>query len=333
MTSQSRLQQAEVQTMELGIKTLSQLIKSRSTGSTHFKQYEEKLTALGKAVKKNDRGTINNEVDLFLLAVKRDMGAKIALSDVFDIADTLLMDIKRPIGDPGQIYVEAAQFAYAFSAMAKRIGKEEIVTSLVRRPLAQGIERAAELMKNALQATNLPKEKALQLATLVDDMLSLAPRIDTTKPHDSTNQQFLATAIEFETDLHNATKTYISTTQANYVMGVMLFAWPALLCWSAPAWVVQIAAVAIGGVLYAFDTAEAKYAGANIRRFIESTPPPGERAVRARARREASGLTADEIRDVIAFLERLRDESSATFDEDMIRRINWAIDELMSMLP
>lgn len=333
MTSKSNSQKAEAQTITLGMKTLSQLIKNRSVEDPHFKQYEEKLTTLEKAMQKDDRDAIIRGIDLLVLAVQRDMGTKIALTQAFEIVNTLLMDIKRPIGDPGQTYVEATQFAYAFSAMAKRIEAEEVVTSLVRRPIVPGIEHTAELIKNTLQTTDLPKEKATQLAKLVDDMLSLAPRVDTAKPHDSANQQFLATAIEFETELHNATKAYVSTTQANYIMGVMLFAWPALLCWSAPAWVVQIAAVAIGGVLYVFDTAEAKYAGANIKRFIEKIPPPGERAVRARARREAAELSPNEIRDVIDFLKRWRDESSAAFDEDLIRRINWAIDELESMIP
>lgn len=223
------------------------------------------LAALRMAVRRHDVRGIIHHSDLFVRAVTRNLGAEIALRRGYELVDGAIMDVKRPVGDPGQIFTEARAFIQRFNELAEVAGAPP---SLPIRADVTGGDSAREALDLAIRSYCLPEEIALGLQQQVAEIAAMARTADP-----ANELRWIQTVAGFSRTLTSLQGSYLSITQTNYLLGIIFMGWPAALCWCPVAWLVQ-AVVVIGGVaIYVVHRSRRKArAFERIKNYIQKNP-------------------------------------------------------------
>ena len=313
------------------VRKLGKLLEESCAEPGVVKECSRFLMGAQEAIKANDVEGVVNQIDLFILSIQRQMGTEISLRKAFEFADVAIIDLKRHVGHPAQIFAEAQAFGLTFLKVASA---SDTPLNLAARPIRPGVKETQQVIKKAIRSYHLPAEPESQLLKLTDQMseMALAFRPGATKPEDEL--RFITTLIDFHTTLTSLQGVYITTTQVNYLMGLVLFAVPAWLCAVPYAWIAQAVIVVVGlvflGIYYSFRSTAAKLAARNISRFIElCTHSTTE--VADKVKEETKDLSEEDKKDVRKGLEKAHDKPTLTDADDKIhRKLQAAIDELPS---
>lgn len=259
------------------------------------------------------------------------MATEISLRRTFELADVAIMDIKRLVGTPSQIYLEAREFSFDFMRVASVNGWP---SGLVSRAIPAGVDKTQKRMKDAIISYKLSNDMESKLLDLIDSMAEMAlqdkpeyHKVDKFDPE--IYAPFLAKATEFLGLLSSLQGTYITTTQVNHLVGLIIFGVPAWLCWSYPAWVVQIL-IFLAWLFWRsgeeVDDAVVRRRIKNIEEWIAGKTSITPDELKEKIKEEAKGLDDEQKEEYKKQMEKIRD--NPFLDSDLSEAIDEAINEI-----
>jgi hypothetical protein len=254
-----------------------------------------------------------DSIDRFILVAQRHLGSQISLSKAFELVDIAILDFKRFIADPAQVFTEAVAFSQRFSALNFAV---DVPVTVAARPIPAGVPETVRAMREAIRSYRVPADAECRLLGFVDQMGELASQFDPAAKDGRLEAAFLAVVAPFKAELVLLQGRYITATQANRLFGIILFGVPAWLCVVPKAWIVQAILIA-GGALIAYlssDPDPVKKAATNLSTYISSvtagaTLRPTPASIQGKLRAETGVLSLEELRILKERLTTARDEA------------------------
>ena len=124
------------------------LLAQRTIEAEAARDCATRFEYLARAVEEGELQVIIDQADQFLLAVRRHVGQGLDLEIAYDLADWTLMDIKRPIGDPGQIYREAMPLVQTLVGVAREELREAYLLGTLNRPMLPATDDPVGLVED-----------------------------------------------------------------------------------------------------------------------------------------------------------------------------------------
>jgi hypothetical protein len=314
------------------IQKLEQLVKDSCIEPNVREELLRFVKEARTAAEANDASGVVNHIDLFVLAVQRNMGAEISLRRALELVDVAVMDVKRHVGDLAQIFAEAQAFGLTFIRMASGT---DLPLNLVSRPIPPGVQQTQRAMEKAIRSYSLPLQTEKTLVKLVDRMtkLALASMPGPLKPEEEL--QFVETLIDSHDQLTALEGRYITTTQKNFLMGMVVFDHP-WLCVVPVAWIVQagivILALILLGIYYVFRSTEAQRAAKGLSDFIGECTHT-EREVTDKTKEVIKDLSDEDKKDIKKAFEKARDEGEAAGTTPRSKKLRAKLQAAINELP
>lgn len=243
-----------------------------------------------------------------LLALKRQLGIDVSLRLGFELSE-MLIEVRRQIADPAVLFEDVLDFAVAFFAVrsAQEAADGGPPAWLTNRAFPEGYEEVPNRLIAVLESYRLPEDR---LKILVEDIRAIeafAPAFRDGDHSPETLYGFNVAMTQLSMNLFDLQGVWLTRHQVNGVLGMVLFAPPAWLCWSPPAIIVQIIILVLGAIGYgiykAMQSAAAKRAYKNLWVFVEDCTKTVAQAT-AQVAIETAGLDAAQKADVKSALQQ-----------------------------
>ena len=274
----------------------------------------------------------DNALSLALLLTKRNLGAEINLRLAFDLSSTIIESVKRYIADPAHLYAEAVDFSGGFLGL---LAETPIVSSppgyLQNREFPKNVRGAARQVRDVIKSYEVPKDLHDVLNSDINELEKLARQVRRGKPTLRQSRKSKELVASLYVTLAGAEGTYVTERQVNAVMGLVLFSWPAWLCWNPAAWVVQCIVHFIHRIIRELTADKKVLKGINyIWIFIEDCLSSVEQT-KNKVTIEMNGLSKKQKEEILAGLSELKKYFSRLKytgkKAEVLRKLNAAIDQ------
>ena len=272
------------------------------------------LDDVGRGLRAGDRDAATLHVDRFVLAIRRHMGTEVSLRAALQLADTAIMDIKRSVADPGQIYVEAEEFVRQFVRIEAYAANNVGIVRPRREPNAGMTIRR---LRQMISSYKLPPDETRKLLAAIDQIAALAAEATEDSLYDREFQRRAFSVLRaLSSQLQQFEGSLISTRQRFSVLGTVIFASPAV-CLFGFSWPAQIAAgvIALGVILFLYLTGDDAVDDAleSIAKFLDqssqSNRRPGADTIRRVLSNAKAGLSAEQQARLKQALQEILDDS------------------------
>jgi hypothetical protein len=278
---------------------LRRLVEKACLGSEITAQLIEAIEGADRVIAGGNIPLAIDAIDRFVLVVQRHLGSHISLSKAFELVDIAILDFKRFIADPAQVFSEAVAFARRFYDVDLAV---DTPVTIVARPLPAGVAETVRSMREVIRSYRVPADAESRLQAHVDQMGELASQFDPAPPDDVVEAAFLAVLAPFKAEIAVLQGRYITATQASRLFGTIVFGVPAWLCAVPKAWIAQAIIVGAGVLIYYFfsDPKAVKTAVGNLNTYINTVTAntnrrPGVNQIQSALRAETAGLSLEEL--------------------------------------
>ena len=243
-----------------------------------------------------------DSLDRFVLVVQRYVGSYISLSKAVELADIAIVDLKRFIADPAQVFTEAVPFAQRILTLEMA---SNVPLALTPRRIPPGVPETVRGMSGLIRSYRLPPPEESRLLDYVEQMGELALQFDPLPQDDRIEIGFLSVLGPFKAEIVGLeASSLVTRTQVNRLFGIVVFGWPTWLCGLPKLWPFQIIAGIVAGIIiYVLlsDPKAVKTAAANISNRINTLTANTNRRlnraqIQAILRAETAGLSLEELR-------------------------------------
>jgi hypothetical protein len=283
-----------------------------------------RLAALDRALRGGDATGATDQLDLFVLAVQRNLATDVPLRTAAELVETAVLDVKRFVADPADVFAGLVPFALAYYAI------ENVAPTRVdrrARPIAKAaIGDTARAMTALVQSFDLPLDSRTRLLDAIDALARQAAQTTPGVDNPDLEKRFFATITGFNQELLGLVGVRITAAQRRRLLGLVVAGGPAAtggllagICSNPLGIVAQVALVAAGllGLIWwlSSDNAAVTAAMTQLQTFATNVTAntnrrPGAAQISAALTAATAGLSVDDLKTVRERVQGLADATT-----------------------
>jgi hypothetical protein len=297
-----------------------------------------RLAALDRALAGGDAAGAADQVDLLVLAVQRNLATEIPLRTAAELVETAVLDVKRFLADPADVFAGIVPFAVAYYAI------EDVAPmrhDRRARPIVKArIDETARAMRLLVQSFDLPIDTQTRLLSAIVAFARQAAQTTPGVDNPDLERRFFATMTGFNQELLSLVGVRITAAQRHRLLGLVVAGGPLAAICAHPLGMLAQVVIVVGGLLgliwwRSTDNAAVKGAMTQLQTFVTNATAntnrrPGAAQISAALTAATAGLSLDDLKTVRERVQGLEDATTNATLQAIFNQWLRELDELIA---